>query len=110
MSNARKKELLREYKETPQRAGVFAVVCGERRWTGTSRNLDKQKNSLWFQLGMGNYPNADLQKAWNAAGEAAFAYEVLEEVKDDNPLIIGELLKEREAVWRAQLGAEKVAG
>ena len=110
MSNARKKELLREYKETAQRAGIFAVVCGDRRWTGTSRNLDKQKNSLWFQLGMGNYPNAELQKAWKDAGEAAFAYEVLEEVKDDNALIIGELLKEREAAWRKELNAEKVAG
>lgn len=110
MDNARKKEMLREYKETPQRAGVFAVVCGERRWTGATRNLDKQKNSLWFQLRMGNYPNADLQKAWNEAGEAAFTYEELEEVKDDNALIVGELLKEREAAWRAQLAAEKFAG
>ncbi|MGN6516177.1 MAG: GIY-YIG nuclease family protein [Rhizomicrobium sp.] len=109
MDNARKKEMLREYRETPQRAGVFAVACGERRWVGTTRNLDKQKNSLWFQLGMGNYPNAELQKAWKAAGEAAFTYEVLEEVKDDNALIIGELLKEREAAWRAQLDAAKVA-
>lgn len=110
MSNARKKDLLREYKETPQRAGVFAVACGSHRWVGVSRNLDKQQNSLWFQLRMGNYPNANLQKAWNANGEAACSYEILEEVKDDNPLIIGELLKERAAAWREQLGAGKVAG
>ncbi|HEY2032729.1 MAG TPA: GIY-YIG nuclease family protein [Rhizomicrobium sp.] len=110
MSNARKKELLREYKETPQRAGVFAVACGDARWIGTTRNLDKQQNSLWFQLRMGNYPNPELQKAWNAQGEAAFIYEVLEEVKDDNALIIGELLKEREAVWRKKFGAQKLAG
>ena len=109
MDNARKKNMLREYKETPQRAGVFAVVCGDRRWIGTSRNLDKQQNSLWFQLRMGNYPNAELQKAWKDAGEAAFAYDVLEEVKDDNALIIGELLKEREAAWRKEMGAQKVS-
>jgi hypothetical protein len=110
MDNLRRKEMLREYKEAPQRAGVFAVTCGTQRWTGTSRNLDKQQNSLWFQLRMGGYPNTDLQKAWNAAGEAACTYEVLEEVKDDNALIIGELLKEREAAWRQQLGAGKVSG
>ncbi|MBS0275281.1 MAG: GIY-YIG nuclease family protein, partial [Proteobacteria bacterium] len=52
MSNARKKELLREYRETPQRVGVFSITCGEERWTGTSRNLEKQQNSLWFQLRM----------------------------------------------------------
>ena len=110
MSNARKKELLREYRETPQRAGVFVVVCGGHRWVGTTRNLDKQRNSLWFQLRMGNYPNVELQKAWNAAGEAASAYEVLEEVKDDNVLLIGELLKERNAAWREVLRAEKLTG
>jgi len=110
MDNARKKEMLREYRETPQRAGVFAVACDGNRWVGTSRNLDKQQNSLWFQLRMNGYPNAGLQKTWNEKGEAAFTYEVLEEVKDDNALIIGELLKEREAAWRKELNAEKVAG
>ena len=110
MSNARKKELLREYKETAQRAGVFSVTCGEQRWTGTSRNLEKQQNSLWFQLRMNGFPNPDVQKAWNAQGEAVFAYDVLEEVKDDNALIIGELLKGREAAWRKELSAEKLMG
>jgi hypothetical protein len=38
-----------------------------------------------------------------------FCYEVLEEVKDDNPLIIGDLLKEREAAWRQELGAKTVS-
>ncbi|HEY1961429.1 MAG TPA: GIY-YIG nuclease family protein [Rhizomicrobium sp.] len=109
MSNARRKELLREYKETPQHTGVFVVVCGDTRWTGFTRNLDKQQNSLWFQLRMGKYPNAELQKIWNEKGESAFAYEILEEVKDENVLIIGELLKEREAVWRQDLGANKVS-
>ena len=110
MSNARKKELLREYKETAQRAGVFSVTCGAQRWTSTSRNLEKQQNSLWFQLRMNGFPNPDVQKAWNANGADAFSYEVLEEVKDDNALIVGELLKEREVAWRKELGAEKLVG
>ena len=59
---------------------------------------------------MGSYPNAELQKAWKDTGEAAFAYDVLEEVKDDNALIIGELLKEREAAWRKEMGAAKLMG
>ncbi|HWD48956.1 MAG TPA: GIY-YIG nuclease family protein [Rhizomicrobium sp.] len=110
MSNARKKELLREYKETPQRAGVFAVACGKKHWVGTTRNLDKQKNSIWFQLRMGGFPNPDVQAAWNASGEAAFVFEELEEIKDENTLIIGELLKERDAAWRKELGADKLVG
>jgi hypothetical protein len=110
MDNARKKDLLREYRETRQRAGVFAVACGGQRWIGTTRNLDKQQNSLWFQLRMGNYPNAALQAVWKAQGEDAFAYEIVEEVTDDNALIIGELLKERDAHWRKELGAAKLMG
>jgi len=110
MDNARKKEMLREYKETPQRAGVFAVACGDTRWIGTARNLDKQQNSLWFQLRMNGFPNPDVQKAWNAKGAESFRYEELEEIKDDNALIIGELLKEREAAWRKEFGAEKLVG
>ena len=109
MSNARKKELLRQYKEAPQHAGVFAVVCGDTHWTGSTRNLDKQQNSLWFQLRMGKYPNGELQKAWNEKGESAFAYKILEEVKDENALLIGGLLKEREAMWRDELRAGRVA-
>jgi len=110
MSSARKKELLREYKETPQRAGIFAVACGERRWVGATRNLDKQKNSTWFQLRMGGFPNPDLQATWNASGETAFAFEELEEIKDDNALIVGELLKEQDSAWRKELGADKLVG
>jgi hypothetical protein len=108
MSHTRRKELLREYKETPQRSGVFAIVCGDTRWTGSTRNLDKQQNSLWFQLRMGKYPNPQLQRMWNEKGERAFAYEVLEEVKDDNALIVGALLKDREARWRRELGSSRV--
>lgn len=110
MDNARKRDMLREYKETPQRAGVFAVTCGARRWIGTTRNLEKNQNSLWFKLRSGGYPNADLQKLWNEKGADAFTHEILEEVKDDNALIIGELLKEREAAWRTEMGAQKLVG
>ena len=34
--------------------------------------------------------------------------EVLEEVKDDNALIVGALLKDREARWRRELGSSRV--
>ncbi|MBS0281746.1 MAG: GIY-YIG nuclease family protein, partial [Proteobacteria bacterium] len=35
-------------------------------------------------------------------------FEILEVVEDDNPEMIGLLLKEREAHWRAQEGAAKL--
>jgi len=111
MDSARKKDLIREYKERKRSAGIFAVRCaasGEV-WVGPSRNLDKEQNSLWFQLRTGGHMNKALQAAWTSHGESAFAYEVLEEIVDDNPQLIGLLLKERDAKWREQLGAARAA-
>jgi hypothetical protein len=112
MDNARKRELAREYRDAKQRAGIFAVVCtaSGQRCIGVTRNLDKQQNGTWFQLRNNGFPNKDVQAAWNAHGEAAFAFEIVEEVTDDNALIIGELLKERDAHWRKTLSAEKLTG
>jgi hypothetical protein len=48
--------------------------------------------------------------AWlREKGESAFTHEVLEEVKDENQLIISELLKEREAMWCQEPGADRVS-
>jgi hypothetical protein len=110
VDSARKKDLVRAYAERKQVAGVFAVRAPGHVWTGTSRNLATAQNGIWFGLRTGSYTNKDAQAAWNAHGEAAFAYDVLEEIIDDNPQMIGLLLKERETHWRSQLGAGKIAG
>lgn len=108
MDNARKKELTRAAKEQKQRQGVFAVRCsvsGEV-WVAKATDLDKRKAGLWFQLGMGGFPGKSLQVAWNAHGEGAFDFVELEEVRDDNELLLPQLLKEREAHWRQELNAQ----
>jgi hypothetical protein len=110
VDNARRKELVREYAERKQAPGVFAVRAGGAVWTGVSRNLATAQNGIWFGLRMGTYVNKAAQAAWNAQGEAAFSFEVLEEIADDNPQMIGLLLREREAHWRERLGARKIAG
>ena len=112
MDKNRKREMLREYKEREKQQGVYAVRCAATGavWTAVSRNLDKQQNGTWSQLRQGGHPNKAMQAVWNAHGEAAFAYEILEEVKDDNPLLIASLLKDREAEWRKELNAEKAVG
>jgi hypothetical protein len=107
MDNARKKELVREYKEQKAVPGIFAVRCtptGEA-WVAKAPDLSKRKSGLWFQLGMGGFPGKSLQAAWKQHGEAAFVFEVLEEITDDNALLIPVLLKEREAFWRKELNA-----
>jgi hypothetical protein len=112
MDKNRKRDLLREYKEREKQEGVYAVRCtaSGQVWTSASRNLDKQHNTTWFQLRANGHPNKDMQAAWNTHGEGAFTYEILEEVKDDNPLLIAALLKEREAEWRKELGASRAVG
>ena len=112
MSSTRKRDLIREYKEREKRAGIFALRCaatGEV-WVAASRDLGKQENGIRFQLKMGSHMNKALQAAWNANGEDAFAFEVLEEIKDDNALLIPSLLKDRLAHWLAALGARKLVG
>ena len=92
--------------------GIYAVRCeaASMIWIAATRNLDKQKNSLWFMLASGSHPNRSMQAAWNSHGERAFLYEVLEEVTDENPLVIDLLLKEKAQTWRSALHAEPVVG
>ena len=106
MEKAKRKDLVREYRERKVRAGVFAVRAGNAVWAGSSRNLDAEKNRVFFMLKNGGYPNAAMREVWSKLGEQAFSFEVLEEVKDDNPLLIDALLKERSAAWRQKLGAK----
>jgi hypothetical protein len=54
--------------------------------------------------------NKTMQAAWDKHGEAAFTFEVLEEITDENPSMIGLLMKEREAHWRTELNAGKAQG
>ncbi len=107
MDNSRKKELARAYKEQKPTPGIFAVRCTATGavWVAKAPDLGKRQAGLWFQLGMGGFPGKSLQEAWNTHGEAAFAFEILEEVTDDNDLLIPALLKEREAHWRKELNA-----
>jgi len=110
MDKARRKEIQRAYKERVPPRGVFAVRGAGRTWVSASRDLEKQQNQLWFGLRQGGLPNAELQAAWKAQGEADFVFEVLEEITDENPLLIDSLLKEHEQFWRTKLKADKVYG
>ena len=110
MDNSRKKDLVRAYKEQKSRPGIFAVRCvatGEA-WVASAPDVGRKQSGIWFQLRIGSFPNKALQAAWKSNGEAAFAFEVLEEVDDENALLIPAILKERAAHWRTQLGAGPV--
>jgi hypothetical protein len=110
-SKVSRKEEIRKFKERKTARGIFAIRCAaaEKLWVGASRNLDAEKNGCWFGLRTGAHINKAMQAVWNAQGEEAFHYEVLETLDDDvHPLALAALLKERKAHWVAALGALSV--
>lgn len=107
-SNLARKESARKFKELPPHRGVYAVRCAATNsvWVGLSRNLPATKNGLWFQLRMGSGPDTPLQQQWNQLGEAAFRYEIVEELAADvHELAVEDQLKEKKAAWVQRLGA-----
>jgi len=114
MDNDKKRQLARDYKERKVSPGVYAIRCmstGEV-WVAPSRNLDAQQNGIWFTLRLGTHPNKALQAVWNAQGEAAFAFEIVERVEDEDltPYLLDAALKERIKHWRTELGAGLAVG
>lgn len=111
MEKQSRREAIRQYKERKVPVGIFSVRCvatGET-WVGASRNLDGQRNSLFFSLRLGSNRNRGLQAVWNAqGGEAGFEFAVVELLEDENLTSIGRgtWLKERERHWLAELGAK----
>ena len=55
---------------------------------------------------MGAHRDLALQQEWNARGEGAFAYEVLEVLAEDAaPLLVPDMLKAAKRRWILELGA-----
>jgi hypothetical protein len=114
MDKQTRRQAVSDYKERKVAHGVFAVRCaptGEA-WVGSSPNLEQAPNRLWFALRQGGHPNSALRAAWTAHGEAAFRFEVLEavDVADLSDYARASILKDRDAHWRAELGAAKLVG
>jgi len=114
MDRLSRRDAIRDYKERKVSCGIYAVRCvatGDS-WVGQSKNLDQQKNGIWFGLRQGGHPNPRLRAAWAEHGESAITFEVLETIEDDglSAYARANLLKERDVHWRAQLGATKIVG
>ena len=103
-----KREARKQFKSKVTPKGVFAVRCtvsGEA-WVAASDHLDSARNGLWFQLRNRLHPNRQLQAAWNACGEDAFEYSILETLDEDmKPLTLKDTLQERQKHWMAELNA-----
>jgi hypothetical protein len=110
-SKAERKAAAQKFKERKVALGVFAVRCtaSGKVWVDASRNLGAAKNGTWFGLRSGGHRDKSLQAEWNAHGEDAFVFEILEELDEDaHPLAIMDLLKEKRNGWIARLGARGI--
>ena len=78
-----RRELVRQYKETPRPAGIFGVrnTASGRVLIGASVNLPGVFNRERFQLAQGSHPDRELQQDWNRLGPDAFAFETLDRLE-----------------------------
>lgn len=111
---ADRKQLLRDYRERKTSAGVFAVRCmtTAQVWVGVAADLSTRQNGVWFSLRLGSHPNRSLQAVWTREGEAAFVFEVLEALPEEerSAWVQASQLKDRQAHWRTELNADAVTG
>ena len=107
VSEADRKALLREYKESPRPAGIFCVrnIASGRCLVGSTPNLPGVINRQRFQLECGSHPDHDLQANWNESGPEAFDFEVLDrlEVQDRSPAALADDLVVLKDLWLERL-------
>jgi hypothetical protein len=75
-----RKAMLRQYKETPRAAGLFAVrnTADGGLLVGVSTDLPAMLNRQRFQLQTGMHADKALQADWDRVGPDAFSFEVLD--------------------------------
>ena len=109
LSKESRKETIRRFKEQRPDVGIYAVRCTVTGcvWVGATKNLAATQNRCWFALRNHVSMDKSLQEEWDAQGEPAFRYEILECFeKDVHPLEVDELLKKKASHWVADLGAQ----
>jgi GIY-YIG catalytic domain len=110
MSPIDRKARRREYKESPQPAGIYLIrnTSTGRALVGSTVNLAGRLNRHRFQLKMGSHPVAALQKDWKDLGETAFEFTILDHLEPReepgyDPRAELDTLRE---LWLERLGAE----
>lgn len=108
MKTETRKAAIAAYKKRERAVGIYELRCAASGavWIGQTTNLDAIWNRMRFTLAHGSHPSRSLQAAWNAHGEAALAFAVIERIEDEeSSYILNGLLKARCAQWRVRLGA-----
>lgn len=111
LSTEEKKQAARKFREQKPDAGIYEVRFNntEQIWVGASRNLNASRNSTYFSLRQRAHREKRLQEAWDAHGESAIVFEVLERFdKDTSELLLSDLLKERREHWISAKAASRL--
>lgn len=102
-----KKAAKRIYKETAKQAGIFQVknLVNGKIFLGSSLNIHGPLNRLRFELPVGRFRVAGLQKEWNEYGAECFSFDILEIVRnsDDPDFNIADELTLLEQIWVEKL-------
>lgn len=105
--NLDRKEIIREYKETPLPAGVYRIrnKIRKKSFVGSSPNIPGMLNRQRFQLEHGSHSDKELQLDWNQFGPDAFAFEVLDrlEPSSDSDNDVSEDLRVLMQLWLDKL-------
>jgi GIY-YIG catalytic domain len=106
-SRRTRRELIREYKETPRPMGVFRIrnTVNGRAFVGSSTDLPSILNRHRAQLRLGAHRNRDFQADWNSLGADAFEFEILDELerRDEPGYDPTDDLRALEALWIERL-------
>ena len=111
MRSEDRKAAVGAYKERKVEGGIYAIRCtasGEV-WVGSSADLSKIQNRLWFTLRQGTNAHRTLQSAWGMHGVEAFGFEIVERLDEEAVAYVRDrLVKERLAHWADQLRAARI--
>ena len=108
MKTTDRKSLQQAYRDRIDCAGIFSIACPATGdiWVAWSADVAKAQNRHWFTLRLGTHTNRAMQAAWAAQGEAAFAFVIHEQLKDqDLPGQAKRLADARLAHWLGTLKA-----
>ena len=108
-----RRALKKAYRETLLPMGIYAIrnLQNGRLYLAASLNLEAAMNRERFQLKMRGHPSPGLQAAWGKAGEAAFSFEVLTQLKprDEPGFDYKPELESLLSLWREDLAQAGIA-
>jgi hypothetical protein len=110
----RRKELIKEYRETPRPMGVGVVrnTVNGKAYVFSGRDLPALLNRNQAQLRLQAHPNKALQADWDRHGRDAFAFEVLDTLpaSEDPAADPTDDLRALESLWIEKLAPFEPAG